>query len=219
MSDINEVTLLTINRSLMIPLANKEDFFSLLQLLPTSSYGRARRWRARLPTVMNSLLEHVDLSDSSSIGCFGRTLIEMEEEGEITNFEKCSLALVWLAAAHASFPGFLSSFVTSISSRPDVQQCARDELESSPEAEDLLQANERSLPYCRAVLHEAMRCNSASIDSPHLVTKDIILQDHIIPAGTALVLDKWTINHDETRFQNPMDFEVRADHCIYYNIN
>jgi cytochrome P450 len=200
--------LLTIDRSLMIPMVNMEDFVAPLQLLSTSSYCRARQWRLKLLVVMNSLLEHVEPQGSSSTECFGRTILQMEKEGEIDDFEKCSLAMVWIVAAHASFPGLFASFVSSISWRPEVQQCARQELSSNIETHGLPPSDERKLPYCRAVLLEAMRCNGASIDSPHLVTEGMTLGGHVIPAGTALVLDKWTINHDEARFQDPMLFEV-----------
>jgi len=192
----------------MIPITNKEDFFVPLQFLSSSSYYRARQWRSRLLVLMNSLLEYVESQSSSSTNCFGRTLLQMEEEGEIEDFEKCSLAMVWIVAAHASFPGFFTSIVSSISSRPEVQQRARQELAGNIETHDLPQFDEQKLPSCRAVLLEAMRCNGASIDPPHLVTEDMMLGGHVIPAGTALVLDKWIINHDEMRFQEPLIFEV-----------
>lgn len=192
----------------MIPLANKEDFFAPLQLLSTSSYCQARQSRSRLLAIMNSLLEFIEPQGSSSTNCFGRTLLLKEEQGEIDNFEKCSLAMVWIIAAHASFPGFFASFVSSISSRLEVQQCARQELATNIETHELRHSDQQKLPYCRAVLLEAMRCNRASINSPHLVTEDMILGRHVIPAGTALVLDTWTINHDGASFQDPMLFEV-----------
>ena len=193
----------------MVPMANKEDYFVPLQFFSTSSYHRARQWRSRLPILMNSLLAYVEPQGDTSTDCFGRTLLQLEEMGEISNFEKCTLAMVWIVAAHASFPGFFTSFVFSISSRLEVQQHAVQELANSVESCGESLFDERNLPYCRALLLEAMRCNGASIDSPHLVTDDMVLGEHVIPAGTALVLDKWTINHDEQRFKHPMLFEVR----------
>lgn len=187
----------------MVPLANKEDFFAPLQLVSTSSYCRACQWRSALSGVMNSLLEYIEPEGSSSTSCFGRTLLQMEEEGEIDNFEKCSLAMVWIIAAHASFPGFFASFVLSVSSRLDVQQCARQELASNIDAYRFSQSDRQNLPYCRAVVLEAIRCSGPAIDAPHLVTEDMVLGGYFIPACTALVLDTWTINHDDA-----MLFEV-----------
>ncbi|KAK8140405.1 cytochrome P450 [Apiospora sp. TS-2023a] len=175
------------------------------------SYRRARRWRSNLEAIMGSILDYIEPEQSSTpVAPFGRLLVQMEEAGKIDTFEKCTLAMVWLTAANASFPGFYASFMKAISSVPRVQLKVRQELDmdSGADAPFLPPARGDRLPYCRAVLLEAMRCNHATIDSPHVVTEDITLKQWTIPAGTALLLDTWSINHDETRFPRPMEFDT-----------
>ncbi|KAK8071386.1 cytochrome P450 [Apiospora hydei] len=173
------------------------------------SYRRARRWRSNLEDLIGSILEYIEPEQGSTpVVPFGHLLLQMEEAGKINTFEKCTLSMVWLTAANASFPGFYASFMKAISSVPRVQQKVRQELDSGRDAHFLPPARGERLPYCRAVLLEAMRCNHATIDSPHVVTEEITLGQWTIPAGTALLLDTWTINHDETRFPRPLEFEV-----------
>jgi cytochrome P450 len=70
--------------------------------------------------------------------------------------------------------------------------------------------DEKNLPYCRAIIKEVERChNPFWLGTPHVASEDFTYKEHLIPKDTVLVLNTWTIHHDEARYTAPETFNVR----------
>jgi cytochrome P450 len=101
-------------------------------------------------------------------------------------------------------------FSALIPSYPEVQRRAQEELDRVvgrdrlPDIED-----EQNLPFCRAVIKEVERChNPFWLGTPHVASEDFTYNGHFIPKDTVLVLNTWTMHHDEKRYPEPHMFYV-----------
>lgn len=101
-------------------------------------------------------------------------------------------------------------FSALIPSHPEIQKRAQEELDRVvgrdrlPNVED-----EANLPYCHAIIKEVERChNPFWLGTPHVASEDFTYQGQFIPKGTVVVLNTWTMHHDEQRYPNPMSFNV-----------
>ncbi|XP_070562991.1 cytochrome P450 1A1-like [Ptychodera flava] len=92
---------------------------------------------------------------------------------------------------------------------PDVQSRVQKELDQvvGPDRTPCLD-DKPNLPYTQACIHEMMRCMSVvPLAIPHATTCDTELNGHFIPKDTAVLINIYGTNHDETVFQNPHDFD------------
>ncbi|XP_013389733.1 cytochrome P450 2D17-like isoform X2 [Lingula anatina] len=65
-----------------------------------------------------------------------------------------------------------------------------------------------NLPFTCATLMEIQRCNNTSPFSvPHKATQDIRVHGYLIPKGTQLMANYWSIFMNETVWPNPYDFQ------------
>lgn len=111
-------------------------------------------------------------------------------------------------------------FQALIPSYPEIQRRAQAELDTVvgrdrlPGAED-----EKDLPYCRALIKEVERCyNPFWLSTPHFSTEDFVYKGQYIPKETMVVLNTWTIHHDEKRYPDPDTFNVSPPRrCCCYN--
>lgn len=101
-------------------------------------------------------------------------------------------------------------FAAVIPAHPDIQRRAQQELDCVvgrgrlPTVKD-----EAQLPYCRAIIKEVERCyNPAWLGTPHMASDDFVYNGHLIPKGTVVLLNTWTMHHDATRWESPMEFSV-----------
>lgn len=108
-------------------------------------------------------------------------------------------------------------FQALMPSYPEIQRRAQDELDRVvgrdrlPDAQD-----EKNLPYCRAIIKEVERCyNPFWLGTPHVVSEDFVYNGQLIPKDTVLVLNTWTIHHDERRFPEPQKFNVSRNVVLY----
>ena len=63
------------------------------------------------------------------------------------------------------------------------------------------------LPYVEAVIAETSRLSTAvPLSIPHKATRDTCLQGYSIPKDTVVIINLWSIHHDEKEWQDPMEF-------------
>ncbi|KAG8424614.1 hypothetical protein J3458_001387 [Metarhizium acridum] len=121
--------------------------------------------------------------------CLATALLTMREEEELDDLDMVMMASAFMIGGVESTASITQWFQALMPSYPEIQRRAQDELDRVvgrdrlPEAED-----EKNLPYCRAIIKE------------------------LIPKDTVLVLNTWTIHHDEGRFPEPEQFN--PDHYV-----
>jgi len=110
----------------------------------------------------------------------------------------------------------LSNLILYLIATPDAQQKAFQELEAvvgdsrAPTYEDL-----PNLPYVGACLKEIWRlCPAPAWILRHFTDADVTYKDHVIPKGTAIVINTAAIHFDAARYPDPFNFkpERYVDH-------
>ena len=98
--------------------------------------------------------------------------------------------------------GIVQWFLALIGKHPDVQLRAHQELDAVvgrdrwPVAED-----EKSLPYVRAIIKEVLRVHAPFWNAtPHSSTEDFVYNGMYIPKGSAVILNCFTLHHNEARY-------------------
>ena len=104
--------------------------------------------------------------------------------------------------------GIIQWFLALIGKHPDVQARAHHELDCVvgrdrwPQAED-----EKDLPYMRAIIKEVLRVHAPFWNAtPHSSTEDFVYNGMFIPKGAALILNCYTLHHNEARYPDPYVF-------------
>jgi cytochrome P450 len=55
------------------------------------------------------------------------------------------------------------------------------------------------------------------LGTPHVASEDFVYQGKFIPKDTVVVLNTWTMHHDDTRYPEPEKFDVSSSlrHATY----
>ena len=101
-------------------------------------------------------------------------------------------------------------FSALIPAYPDIQKRAQEELDKVVGRDRLPNVqDEANLPYIHAIVKEVERChNPFWLGTPHVASEDFTYKGKFIPKDTVVVLNTWTMHHDEDRHHNPMSFNV-----------
>ncbi|PHH58662.1 hypothetical protein CDD81_4891 [Ophiocordyceps australis] len=118
------------------------------------------------------------------------------------------LASALMIGGVESTASIIQWFQALIPSYPEVQRRAHDELDCVvgrdrlPGVED-----EKDLPYCRAIIKEVERCYAPFwLGNPHQVTEDFVYKEQFIPKDALLIVNAWSIHHNDDRFPEPQRF-------------
>ncbi|CUA73980.1 O-methylsterigmatocystin oxidoreductase [Rhizoctonia solani] len=102
----------------------------------------------------------------------------------------------------------LSTFVLTMVLFPDKQRKAQRELESVLGSGRMPEFQDRdSLPYVDALVKEVLRWHPVlPLAIAHVATEDIVHKEYIIPEGTTLLPNIWSMSRDETMYPNSNEF-------------
>ncbi|KAJ7122892.1 cytochrome P450 [Mycena epipterygia] len=176
------------------PWSNPIDFIKPLQWIPTSMRSRGRKLHTDLIEVYGAMyLALKDRVDSGEIvpECLAKTLIETREKEKLDWEDACMLTAVFtLGGVHS------------------IQARAHEELDRVigrdhwPSAED-----EARLPYIRAIIKEVQRVHAPFwMATPHCSTEDYEYNGMFIPKDTVMVLNCFTMHHNEERYPDSYTF-------------
>ncbi|KIJ18479.1 hypothetical protein PAXINDRAFT_70725 [Paxillus involutus ATCC 200175] len=112
---------------------------------------------------------------------------------------ECRLQMV--SATHA--------FFLAMTIYPEVQRKARAELDAVVGAGRLPSLDDRdSLPYVNAICKEVLRWHVvAPLAVPHVSMEDITYNGFVVPKGSYIIGNSWSILHDETTYPDPEVFQ------------
>ncbi|KIK59012.1 hypothetical protein GYMLUDRAFT_1005514 [Collybiopsis luxurians FD-317 M1] len=190
------------------PWSNAIDFFEPLQWIPTNKRNRGRKLHDNLIEVYGSMIKRVKAKLEAAEfvpDCLVKTLIQNQEKEKLDWEDLCMLSAVFTLGGVHSTSGIIQWFLALIPSHPEVVQCAQQELDRVvgrdrfPTAED-----EINLPYIRAVIKEVQRVHAPFwMATPHCASDDYTYEDYFIPKDTLIVLNCWTLHHNEARYKEP----------------
>ncbi|KAF9227074.1 cytochrome P450 [Gyrodon lividus] len=101
------------------------------------------------------------------------------------------------------------AFFLAMTIYPEVQKKAQAELDAVIGAERLPCLDDRdSLPYINAICKEVFRWHVVlPLAAAHLSTEDITVNGFVIPKGSHIIGNSWSILHDGTTYPNPEVFQ------------
>ncbi|KAJ7167456.1 cytochrome P450 [Mycena filopes] len=193
------------------PWSNAIDFIAPLQWIPTRMRSRGRKLHNDLIEVYGAM--YLDLKARIEQGevvpeCLARFLIESGDKEKLDWEDTCMLAAVFTLGGVHSTSGIIQWFLALLPSHPEVQARAHEELDrvigrdTWPTAED-----EDRLPYIRAIIKEVQRVHAPFwMATPHCSTEDYTYNGMFIPKDTVVVLNCFTMHHNEERYPDPYAF-------------
>ncbi|KAF9729975.1 cytochrome p450 [Paraphaeosphaeria minitans] len=193
------------------PISNVVDFVPILQRLPSNMRRRARTLHSELVNVYGGLIKEIDekmQAGGDVQDCLVKTMLLRKEKEGLDELDITMLASAFMIGGIETTASVMQWFTALIPAHPHIQKRAQEELDRIvgrdrlPTVED-----EASLPYCRAIIKEVERChNPFWLGTPHMASRDFVYGEHLIPKGTVVVLNTWTMHHDPDRWENPMEF-------------
>ncbi|KAJ7432401.1 cytochrome P450 [Mycena latifolia] len=187
------------------PWSNAIDFITPLQWIPSKMRSRGRNLHASLIEVYGAMYQKVKarIADDEVVPeCLVKTLIETADKEKLDWEDTCMLAAVFTLGGVHSTSGIIQWFLALIPSHPEVQARAHEELDRVigrdhwPNTED-----EARLPYIRAIIKEVQRVHAPFwMATPHCSTEDYEYNGMFIPKNTVVVLNCFTLHHNEERY-------------------
>ncbi|KAF5379610.1 hypothetical protein D9757_009194 [Collybiopsis confluens] len=194
------------------PWSNAVDFFEPLQWVPTNMRSRGRKLHADLIGVYGSMIMRVKAKlDAGDFvpECLVKTLIENQEKEKLDWEDLCMLSAVFTLGGVHSTSGIIQWFLALIPSHPEVALRAQEELDRVVGRDRLPTADdEANLPYVRAIIKEVQRVHGNPVLDGHtpLLDRRFYLRRPVHPKDTLVVLNCWTLHHNEDRYNDPMNF-------------
>ncbi|KAG6911006.1 hypothetical protein DXG01_005421 [Tephrocybe rancida] len=194
------------------PWSNAIDFLEPLQWVPTKMRTRGRKLHDGLIDVYGSMINRVQarMDGGEDVpDCLVKTLIETREQEKLDWEDLCMLSAVFTLGGIHSTSGIIQWFLALIPSHLEIQARAHEELDRVigrdrwPTIED-----EADLPYLRAIIKEVQRVHAPFwMGTPHCTTEDFEYKSMFIPKDTVVVLNCYSLHHNEERYPNPEVFD------------
>ncbi|KAJ7837968.1 cytochrome P450 [Mycena olivaceomarginata] len=193
------------------PWSNAIDFVPLLQWIPSKMRTRGRNLNKAMIDVYGAM--YLNVKDRVTRGdavpdCLVKTLIDTAEKEKLDWEDTCMLAAAFTLGGVHSISGMIQWFIALLPSHPEIQTRAHEELDrvigrdQPPRAED-----EARLPYVRAVIKELQRVHPPFwMGTPHYSTEDYEYNGMFIPKDTVVILNCYTLHHNEERYPDSHTF-------------
>ncbi|XP_059215600.1 steroid 17-alpha-hydroxylase/17,20 lyase [Centropristis striata] len=99
--------------------------------------------------------------------------------------------------------------ITYLIHHPQVQRRIQEELDSKVGGDRSPQLSDRgSLPYLEATIREVLRIRPvAPLLIPHVALSDTSIGDFKVRKGTRVIINLWSLHHDEKEWENPELFD------------
>ncbi|KAJ3481074.1 hypothetical protein NLI96_g7906 [Meripilus lineatus] len=192
------------------PLSNIIDFIEPLQKLPSYMKSRGHKLHEDLIEVYGAMILRVKArmdAGEDVPDCLVKTLLETQEDEKLDWEDLCMLCAVFIFVVHST-SSTIQWFLALITLHPEIQAQAHAELDRVVGQENWPTPEDGSrLPYIRAIIKEVQRTHAPFwIPAPHYSTDDFVYNGMYIPKGTLMVLDCYTIHHNEERYPDPFTF-------------
>jgi len=115
-------------------------------------------------------------------------------------------ANIYLAAGDTT-SSFLEVFILAMTSFPEIQRKAQEELDRVLNGRLPTHADTTSLPYLSAIIKEVIRWRpNVPLGVPHRVDEDMSYNGYFIEAQSVVIYNLWAMLHDETEYPDPESF-------------
>ncbi|KAJ7601433.1 cytochrome P450, partial [Mycena polygramma] len=102
----------------------------------------------------------------------------------------------------------LSTFFLAMALHPEIQAAAQAEIDEVLDGRLPRLCDRASLPYVECVMREVLRWNPAvPLGLPHLLNRDDVYKDYLVPSGSIVMVNEWSILRDPDVFPSPEQFQ------------
>ncbi|KAF5357347.1 hypothetical protein D9758_005923 [Tetrapyrgos nigripes] len=140
---------------------------------------------------------------------FGKYLIERQGELGLSDDETAYLAGSMFGAGSDTTASAISVALMAATVYPETQRKVQEELDTAiGKARPPVFEDQDALPQTMAFVLESFRWRPVTSGGfPHKATKDIIWQNYVIPKGTTVIGNVWSVGRDPDAFTNPEKFD------------
>jgi len=140
--------------------------------------------------------------------CLVKSILEYQENEKVSWADMCLLTTAFATGGSHSTSGTIMWFLAIMPSLPNVQAKAHEELDRVIGREQWpTHQDEMRLPYIRAIIKEVLRCHSPFwMGTPHCSDNDFVYRGMFIPANTVMILNCYSLHHNEERYPDPYKF-------------
>ena len=190
---------------------NLADYIPWLRFLPNNGVKEAVRQAAISNEVITSLVEAARTRpgvDLSAPTCLVEVMLAKEETGEISSDMTPDLCADLIIAGTDTSAQTVNWFLLIMANRPEIQARVHEELDRVIGRDALPAVDDRTrLPYTFACLAESMRYRTIGpFGLPHKASEDTEVGGYLVPAGTQVLGNIYSIHHDPQYWDSPNEF-------------
>ena len=190
---------------------NLADYIPWLRFLPNNGVKEAVRQAAVSNAVITSLIEAARVRpgvDLSAPTCLVEVMLAKEDAGEISSEMTSDLCADMIIAGTDTSAQTVNWFLLIMANRPEIQARVHEELDRVVGRDALPTVEDRTrLPYTFACLAESMRYRTIGpLGLPHKASEDTEIGGYLIPAGTQVLGNIYSIHHDPQYWDSPNEF-------------
>ena len=190
---------------------NLADYIPWLRFLPSNAVKEAARQAEIGGEIIRALIDDarnrpgLDLDAPTSLV---EVMLASEEVGEITDDMTPDLCMDMLIAGTDTSAQTVNWFLLILANRPEIQARVHEELDRVIGRDALPTVDDRTrLPYTFACLAESMRYRTIGpLGLPHRASEDAEIGGYLIPAGTQVLGNIYSIHHDPQYWDSPNEF-------------
>ncbi|KAJ7323006.1 cytochrome P450 [Mycena albidolilacea] len=191
------------------PVSNAVDFIKPLQYLPTQTRTRGLNLNSDMNRVYGDLIGEMQrrLDSKEDVpDCLVKMLLETKDEEGLSSEDILMLAIAFAFGGVHSIAGIIQWFLAFMATHPGVSAAAQAEIDRVVGRERLPNNDdEKHSPYVRAIIKERIH-SPFWVPTPHYSTADFVYNGMYIPKDTVMILNCWTIHHNEDRYPDAFTF-------------
>ena len=190
---------------------NLADYIPWLRFLPNSALKEATRQAELGGEIIRALVAAARNRpglDLTAPTCLVEVMLAREEAGEISEEMTWDLSMDLLIAGTDTSAQTVNWFLLLLANRPAIQEKVHEELDRVIGRDTLPTVDDRTrLPYTFACLAESMRYRTIGpLGVPHKASVDTEIGGYVIPAGTQVLGNIYSIHHDPRYWDSPEEF-------------
>ncbi len=190
---------------------NLADYIPWLRFLPNNAVKEAVRQAEIGGAIIRALVEGardrpgLDMSTPTSLV---EVMLAKEDSGEITNDMTCDLCMDLIIAGTDTSAQTVNWFLLLMANNPEIQAKVHEELDQIIGRYGMPTVDDRTrLPFTFSCLAESMRYRTIGpLGLPHKASEDTEIGGYLVPAGTQVLGNIYSIHHDPRHWDSPDEF-------------
>ena len=190
---------------------NLADYIPWLRFLPNNAVKEAVRQAEIGGAIIRALVEGardrpgLEMSAPTSLV---EVMLAKEDSGEITNDMTCDLCMDLIIAGTDTSAQTVNWFLLLMANNPEIQAKVHEELDQTIGRYGMPTVDDRTrLPFTFSCLAESMRYRTIGpLGLPHKASEDTEIGGYLVPAGTQVLGNIYSIHHDPRHWDSPDEF-------------